>query len=257
VRAGLETGYPYLGFALPQPDDLLKRLQEPLVQDGRAAIVDQSDVDVLNRLLRRLGVTHLVGHRRSWLGLGTELGRWRDGALDRIIYHAAGEPASRVWSLVRLDEPFAEARVVVRLRTVSDRRALVERLSRSDDRSTAWCLAEDRVPERPDARSARLVAWDGAAATVEHDGPCDLVIARTFDPGWRAESDAGPAPPVFPVDGGLLAVRLDGSGVHRVAMDYRPPGLALWAAISMIAAVLDLGLAAGAFLRRIRALPRF
>ena len=69
--------------------------------------------------------------------------------------------------------------------------------------------------------------WDGTAATVEHDGPCDVVIARTFDPGWQAGIDEGRAPPIFPVDGGFLAVRLDGLGVDRVAMRYRPPGLAL------------------------------
>jgi hypothetical protein len=32
VRADLKTGYPYLGFLLPPPVDLLSRLQEPLVQ---------------------------------------------------------------------------------------------------------------------------------------------------------------------------------------------------------------------------------
>jgi len=250
VRAGLETGYPYLGFSLPQPDDLLKRLQEPLVQADAAA--DPAGADVFKRWLRRLRVTHVVGHRRSWRWLGTELGRWSDPALDRIIYHAAGEPASRVWSIVRLDEPFPEARVAIRSRTVPNRRALIDRLSRSDDRSTAWFLAEDRVPEHAEARSARLRAWDGTTATVEHDGPCDLVIARTFDPGWQARIDQGPAPPVFRVDGGFLAVRLEGSGVDRVVLRYRPPRLALWVAITGVAAILNLGLAALAVLGPIR-----
>src|SRR5205814_4757768 len=140
VRAGLNTGYPYLGFSLPQPDDLLKRLQEPMVQADSAAIADASGAEMLKRWLRRFRVTHLVGHRRSWLGLGTELGRWRDPALDRIVYHAAGEPATRAWSIVRLDEPFPEARVASRSRTAPDRRALVDRLSRSGGREIAWVL---------------------------------------------------------------------------------------------------------------------
>jgi hypothetical protein len=252
VRAGLVTGYPYLGFALPQPDDLLKRMQEPLVQAGSTAIADPAGTEVFQRWLRRLGVTHLVGHRPSWRGLGTELSRGRDPALDRIVYRAAGEPAVRVWSIVRLDEPFPGARVALRARTIPDRRALLDRLSRSDDREIAWFLAEDRVPERPDARSARLVAWDGIRATVELEGACDLVIARTFDPGWRAQSDQGPAPPIFPADGGLLAVRLEGSGVHRVGLHYRPPRLALWVAITLIAGILELGLAAAAVFGGVR-----
>ena len=180
-----------------------------------------------------------------------ELGRWRDPALDRIVYHGAGESATRAWSIVRLDEPFPEARVASRSRTAPDRRALVDRLSRSDDREIAWFLAEDRVPGRPDARSARLASWDGSTATVEHDGPCDLVIARTFDPGWRARIDEGLEQPVLPVDGGFQAVRLDGSGVHRVALRYQTPQHALWVAITLIAAILDLGLGGTALCRRI------
>jgi hypothetical protein len=244
VRAGLTTGYPYLGFSLPQPGDLLGRLQEPLVQSDSAALAEGTapGAEWLRRWLRRLRVTHLVGHRRSWLGLGTELGRRRDPALDRIVYHAAGAPATRAWSLVRLDEPFPEARVASRARKIADRRALVDRLARSDDLELAWFLAEDRVPERPEARAARLVAWDGSTARVEHDGPCDLVIARTFDPGWRARIDGGPEQPVLPVDGGFLAVRIEGSGVHRVAFRYRPPRLALWIALTLGAAILNLGL---------------
>ena len=108
--------------------------------------------------------------------------------------------------------PVPRGAVAARARTSPDRAALVDRLSRSDDRDIAWFLAEDRVPDRPDARSARLVVWDGTTATVEHDGPCDLVIARTFDPGWLARVDDGPERPVLPVDGGFQAVRLDGAG---------------------------------------------
>ncbi len=129
--------------------------------------------------------------------------------------------------------------MAIRARTAANRAALLERLSRSDDLDTAWFLAEDEVPDRPDARQARLVAWDGTTATVEHDGPCDLVLARTFDPGWLARVDGGPERPVAPVDDGFQAVRLDGSGVHRVGLRYRPPRMALWIAISLAAAALD------------------
>ena len=101
-------------------------------------------------------VPALPGHAPGQLSSGggrrrEELGRWRDPALDRIVYHAAGEPATRSWSIVRLDDPFPEARVASRARTIADRRALIDRLSRSDDHDIAWFLAEDRVPARPDA----------------------------------------------------------------------------------------------------------
>ena len=137
---------------------------------------------MLKRWLRRCRVTHLVASHRAAAAVGEELGRWRDPALDRIVYRAAGEPSSRSWSIVRVDDPFPEARVAVRARSAPDLAAIVARLSRSDDRDTAWFLAEDRVPDRPDAGHARLTAWDGTTATVEHDGACDLVIARNVRP---------------------------------------------------------------------------
>jgi hypothetical protein len=201
-------------------------------------------------------VTYVVDYRRVATAVGVELGRWRDPALDQIVYRAVGEPAGRLWSIVRVDDPFPEARVAARGLTVPDRAALLERLSRSDDLETAWFLAEDRVPDRPGAHRARLVSWDGATATVEHDGPCDLVIARTFDPGWLARIDDGPERPVLPVDGGFQAVRLDGEGTHRVSLRYRVPRLALWSAISIGAAGLAIAAAATicgrSYLRRSR-----
>ena len=240
VRAGLNTGYPYLGFSLPKPDDLLKQMQEPMVQSDSATMVDVSRAAAIRRWLRRFRVTHLVGHHRSWLELGTVQGRYRDSALDLIVYHTPDRPATRLWSIVELDQPFPEARVALRSRTIADRRALNFRLSQSDDLDIAWFLAEDGVPNRPEARSARLIDWDGSAATVEHDGPCDLILARGFDAGWLARIDNGPERPVLPVDGGFQAVRLDGSGTQRVTLRYRTPQLGLWITTTIIAALLDL-----------------
>ena len=62
--------------------------------------------------------------------------------------------------------------------------------------------------------------------------------------------DEGPEQPVLPVDGGFQAVRLDGSGVHRVVLRYRPPRLALWIAITSIAAVLNLAFGIAALFGR-------
>jgi hypothetical protein len=189
-------------------------------------------------------VTHVVDYRWAATAVGVELGRWRDPALDQIVYRAVGEPASRLWSIVRIDDPFPEARVAARARTAPDRAALLERLSRSDELDIAWFLAEDRVPDRPGAHRARLASWDGTIATVEHDGSCDLVIARTYDPGWLARVDDGLEWPVLPVDGGFQAVRLDGDGIHRVRLRYRVPRFALWSTISIGAAGLAIAVAA-------------
>jgi hypothetical protein len=180
----------------------------------------------------------MVGSHRSILGLGKELGRWRDRALDQVAHRSPTEPATRAWSIVQLDEPFPEARVAPRARTATDRRALVEQLSHFDDLDVAWFLAEDAIPARPDARSARLKSWDGSVAEVEHDGPCDLVIARTHDPGWLARINGVREHPVQPVDGGFQAVRIEGSGADRVALRYRPPRIVIWASISLLAAFL-------------------
>jgi hypothetical protein len=257
VRAGLATAFPYIGFAHPDANKVLLSVQERLFRSGPRPARDRSEAAAIRRWLRRCRVTHLVDYRRAAGAVGEELGRWRDPALDQIVYHAAGEPPTRSWSIVRVDDPFPEARVAPRARTSPDRTTLLGRLSESDDRDVAWFLAEDGIPARPDARRARLASWDGTTATVEHDEPCDLVVARTFDPGWLARVDDGPERPVLPVDAGFLAVRLDGAGVRRVRLTYRTPRLALWIAISITAAVGELAAATALFVgRRLLHRPR-
>ena len=76
------------------------------------------------------------------------------------------------------------------------------------------------------------------------------MIARTFDPGWLARVEGGPERPVLPVDGGFQAVRLDGSGVHKVVLRYHVPRFILWATISLIAAVVNLAIGVAAFFGR-------
>ncbi len=238
VRSGLRSGNPYLGFSHPHPNRALVLLQERLLRGDAGIDLSESQAAVPRRWLKRYRVAYLVGSHRSILGLGQELGRWRDRALDRIVPRSPTEPPARLWSIIRLDEPFPEARAAARARTASDRRALVDQLSHFDDLDVAWFLAEDGIPARPDARSARLNSWDGSVAEVEHDGPCDLVIARTFDPGWLARVSGGREHPVQPVDGGFQAVRIEGSGTDRVALRYRPPRFEIWAVTSLLASVL-------------------
>jgi hypothetical protein len=119
----------------------------------------------------------------------------------------------------------------------------------SDAPDPSWRLAYDgpdaRVFERPGALP--LVRWDAAqgdvrvlrrepglweiAWTAREEGT--LVIAETWDRGWRAET-AGRPVEVRPVDGALMSLRL-GPGEGRLALRYRPPGLVAGAALSGLA----------------------
>ncbi len=237
------TADPYLGFTHPEFNRALVALQKRFLGAESAAAPGQAELNVLRRWLRRCQVTHLAGNARAMQSLGEELGRWRDAALDRIVYRRPDEPISRIWSIVRLDEPFPQAYVAARAEMSPDRRLLMDRLSFFDDLDRAWFLAEDRIPAHPPARLARLVSWDGSSATVEHDGSCDLIVSRTFDTGWLARIDGAPEQPVIRVNGGLQAVRLEGKGTQRVTLRYRPPRIALWATISLVSAAILLAVA--------------
>ncbi len=161
IRANLSTATPYLGFAHPYPNKLMVAWEQLFLRGSLGTNISGRGWDVHKRWLRRWQVTHLVGHGRSLIGMGKELGHWRDTALDAIVYHPPSEPAARVWSIIELEEPFPVARVVTRARTITVRGDLDERLSLSDDLDLVLFLARDEVPSRPDARFARLISWDG------------------------------------------------------------------------------------------------
>ncbi len=111
LRAGLATAFPYIGFAHPDANKVLVSAQERLLRSRARPAPDSAEAMILKRWLRRCGVTHLVDSHPAAGAVGEELGRWRDPALDRIIHHEVGEPATRSWSIVRVDDPFPEARV--------------------------------------------------------------------------------------------------------------------------------------------------
>jgi hypothetical protein len=251
VRAGLATAHPYLGFAHLSLNSLLALVQDQLDQGGLRQRGAGLNGIAIKRWLRRCRVSHLVGTHRALLSWGRNLGNWRDPALDRVVRREPGDPAARSWSIVELAEPFPEARVTSQARTVIGMGELVDRLTREDDVDLAWFLAEDRVPDRARARSARLVSWDGTNAIVEHDGPCDLVVARSFDPGWMATINGGHQAHVLRVDGGYLAVRLTGSGVEKIALRYRPQAWQWWLLISSVSAAAVIGILILEMARRI------
>ncbi len=247
VLLGFKTAHPYLGFAHAPFNRLLVRLQDlPLRgevdEDPRARRLTGEQ---LKRWLRRWRVSHLIGSHPVIRSLGNELGRWHDPILDQLAAREFFDPEVREWSIVLLEDPFPEARVAPRAHTAASLGDLHGRLTREDDLGVAWFLPEDHVAGRPEARSARLVSWDGANATVEHDGACDLVIAQSFDPGWTARINGTTIARVNRVDGGYLGVRLSGPGTERVELRYSPPGWRWWlwiSSLSSAAAIISLAL---------------
>jgi hypothetical protein len=244
VRAGAAPAYPYLGFAGLMPHRLLVRTQS----------WEWAGEAIATGRLRRLGVTHAAwdgprdrylrrdgdrsaGSRYGPFGQeGRTLYRGADAALDRILLPPPAPPGHQVWRVVRLPAPFPMARAVRRLGVVADETELLYRLD-SLDPDTAWILAADRPATAPDlgARAARVLQWDGTSGAVAHDGPCALVLTRTYYPGWTARVDGRPARPVLRVDGGLQAILLPGAGLTRVAVRYRPSWLWAASALSIVA----------------------
>lgn len=131
------------------------------------------------------------------------------------------------------------------------------------ERGRRWQLAYDgedaRVWER--RRALPLVRWradelragdaDGLEVMERSPGrwllrwespePRDLVVAETWDPGWRARLDGEPVP-VEAVDGVLLGVRVPAGSGH-LSLAYRPEGLG-WGAGLTLAGLLACAAAA-------------
>jgi Bacterial membrane protein YfhO len=243
VRLGLKTARPYLGFAQLPLNRLLLRLQDRPLRGGELAIDEHTrglTFVQIKRWLRRWRVSVLVGSHPTIRELGKNVGDWADPTLDRVVARDPFQPAPRDWSIVLLADPIPEVRAAVRAYTAATLGDLLNRFTREDDLDVAWFLSEDDVPGRPAAESARVVSWDGDRGTVEHEGTCDLVIARSFDPGWKARINDGPPQQVLHVDGGYQGVRITGTGVHRVVLEYRPPGWVWYVRLSSLSAAVVL-----------------
>lgn len=233
VWAGQAPAYPYLGMDLPAPHAFL----EP------AKFREWSDEPIPARWLRRFGATYGVWHGQVDVPGVEVLFMGPDATLDRLVYRPPSAPNHFIWGLVRYAGVFPPARVALRAVAVPSEPALKARISVSDDLDEVYLLPEDApaAGRSPRARSARLVAWDGRSGEVEHDGSCELVITRTYDPGWRARVDDGPELPVIRVDGGIQAVHLEGAGRSRIRMRYEPTWLRPAGALSAGTLLLALG----------------
>jgi hypothetical protein len=228
LYAGQATAYPLLGIVPPPPNYLLERTTVPFPEDEFAA----------RRWQRRFGVTHGVWGDQDFIDEADVIAVNSDPALDQVVstIQRPAKAGPGLWKLVRYRDVFPAAWVVRRVQEVPVWGQLYWELSRSDNKDTAWFIAEDAHPSLPEpiAQVAGVTRWDSEAATVEHDGSCILIMRRTFYPGWVYQVDGGAEQPVFKVNGGLQGALLVGPGISRVTLRYRPNGLAQAATVSLV-----------------------
>jgi len=145
----------------------------------------------------------------------------------RHFRELASTPAVRLFEV----RGAAAAAVVPRLRRFGDDRALLEAWRNPgalgiDLREEALVTDADArgVTVAPGGRAARatLVARASNRLEVRAEGPGVLVVAESWDRGWRAEMDGSPAR-LFRVNQALIATPL-AAGLHRVVLRYRPLG---------------------------------
>jgi len=229
VDAGQTTAYPNLGITPPPPNYLLEPSISPPGKNTESE----------RRWQRRFGATHGVWGAGDDVRETEVLAEIVDPALDEVM---SAVPNLRAggrgpWKLVRNRDAFPSAWVARRVQEAANWGRLYSTLSLADSPDDAWFLSEDHPPElpAPSASSAAVKSWDGRTAVVEHDGSCILILRRTYYPGWICRVDDGLEEPVLKVDGGLQGVLLVGSGTSRVAIHYRPNGLAQAARVSLAA----------------------
>ncbi len=244
LRAGLTTAWPYTGFNLPAPAQFLKDLQEPI----------ERGTPLTALWFRRHGITHGIWPVGLPEGLATSVRIVPDPALDALVYAPSGQTEKRPWHLATFGPPWPEARVATRWANVPDWRAFAERASSRDDPAEAIYVANDAPPMPAGARPAtvaRATEWSGLSGTVEHDGVCDLILTRAYDPGWKARINGGPEVPLSRVEGGLQSLRLPGKGPSRIVLRYAPAPLIPGAIVSGVTVLGLVGvIAAGKRLNR-------
>jgi hypothetical protein len=130
-----------------------------------------------------------------------------------------GDRDGVIWSNPLL---LPEVRVVGRaISEPDDARTLPEVLEVVDFETTA--MVSGGAPTI-DARVVKLELWrrtpTGLEAGTECDGPCLLILAQPWAPGWRARIDGAPAPVVRTNVAGLGVVAP--AGRHAVELDYHP-----------------------------------
>ena len=232
VRAGLTTAFPYLGITPPPPNYLLEASTTPAGSNDRGSRI----------WMNRFGVTHGIWHENDVIPNSTLIFTSSDPVLDRILLPNDPSKAHPRWKIVAYREASPPAWVSRSAFLANGWEDLYPRLVQSVNRDVAFYVREDApaAPQSPWARQAKVVGWDGRIAIVEHAGACDLIISRTFYPGWTARVNDGPSQAVRKANGGLQAIRLDGVGTSRVTFSYEPTHLRSGVIVSLASIALAL-----------------
>jgi hypothetical protein len=246
VEAGKIAAYPYLGITAPPPNYFLEH----------TGWMPKENDSGETRWFRRFGVTHGVwGSADSTFGTNV-IERIDDPVLDRVM---ATLPKSMrgglgPWALVQVMGAFPPAWISREVHEAPNWRALYVRLSTNDAADEAWFEPGDAPPSFPavGASTGQVNSWDGKTAIVEHNGPCILILRRTYYPGWTYRVDDAPAQPVLKVNSSMQGVPLTGAGTRRIAFQYRPTGLGRAMAVSLTAVLIALIVLCAAGLKAFR-----
>ncbi len=206
------------------------------------------------RVVRRTGPGHLFLHKAGLADGGSPRGVSLVAAYlseSALLREIGAAPTIRLFAVRGAP---GLARVVDQPRVLAEDAAVRAALSaegRFDPRREALLTAAEAkraglVTPLPGARAERalVVRAEGRRLELRAEGPGLLVLATSFDPGWRARVD-GAAAPVLRVNGVQMAVPL-GAGPHRVTLRHEPRGLleGTWLA-SLTALGMGVALVAG------------
>jgi hypothetical protein len=218
LRSGFEIDYRGL-----QPS-ALTRLSTVVREFGREAQL---------RLLRLGAVTHAVAlHTEGFEDL-VPVGTWATLLVDPL----------RVF---RVPDAFPRARVVGGARIAGDDEGVDVLLDPGFDpaREVVLAAGEAAPPPTEVPGTAGVVDERSDRVALEADlrTPAFVVLADSFDPGWRATLDGAPVP-VLRANLAFRAVRVP-AGRHRIEMVYRPRALLAGLAVSAVAVLAALALLA-------------
>jgi hypothetical protein len=155
-------------------------------------------------------------------------------------------PGVRLFELLRSVGP---AHVVPELRRLPDDEAVLAMLSAplrngvaigKEALAVASDLGGVTPPPAGTASRAQVTLAHGGHLALRAAGPGWLVVATSWDPGWKARVGDRPTP-VVRVNHAQLAVPLP-AGTHRVSLTYSAPGLGLGMGLLALAVVAAVGL---------------